>query len=247
MSVRWQAFRSLWLHRSYWRLSEPRHLLREMRDTQLAEFMPLFILVAALMGMGIFILIPAVLPEQSIALTSVVWPIWVATAAPMVCAQTLALLAAPELALDLVHKHESGYFTLVNTAYGAPAGYPCISWIVGLSAVCVTASFLLVMFSLVIGLGLAFMFAVGDVRATLDAVLLSAPPIKWVRSGASAMILGAVVSLSTVLYAWPGTQASNSAVGAHRMGLRVMLVCSISAALTGSLINWIVGLFDRAI
>jgi hypothetical protein len=247
MNVRWQAFKSLWLHRSYWRLNEPNKLLRETRDTQLTEYMPLFILVAALLGMGIFILIPSVLPEQAASLTSVIWPVWVATAAPMVCAQVLALLVAPELALDLVHKHESGYFATLNTAYGAPAGTPCVPWIVSLSAVCVVASFLVILFSVVIGLGLALMFSVGDVRATFDAVLQSAPPIKWIRAGASAMILGAIVGISAVLFAWPGTQTSNSNLDSHRLGLRVMLVCSISAALGGSLINWVASLFDRAI
>jgi hypothetical protein len=248
--IRWHALRELWIHRSYWRLGEPRQIMRDLRDQQLVECMPFILLVAALAGGLIFILIPSVLPEQASTLTSAIWPIWVATAAPMVCAQTMVLLVAPPLAMELAHKHASGYFSTINTAYGAPAGLPCISWIVALSAVCVVASFVLVVFSLVIGLGFALMFAVGDVRATLDAVLLSAPPIKWIRSGIAAAILGAIAGLSVVLYAWPGTQAADNAAtnaaGAHRMSLRVMLVCSISVALSGSAINWIASLFDRS-
>jgi hypothetical protein len=248
--VRWLAFQSLWHHRSYWRLAEPRRIMRELRDQQLVECMPFIALTAALAGGVMFILIPSVLPEQAGGLTFVAWPIWVATAAPMVCAQMLVLLVAPPLAMELAHKHASGYFVTVNTAYGAPAGMPCISWIVALSAVTVVASFMMIFLSLLLGLGFALMFAVGDVRSTLDAVLLSAPPIKWIRSAASATILGAVAGLSVVLYAWPGTQAAasaaNDAAGAHRMSLRVMLVCSISVALTGSAINWMASLFDRS-
>lgn len=248
--VRWQALKALWLHRSYWRLNEPRRIMRELRDQQLVECMPFIALAAALSGGVMFLLIPSVLPEQAGGLSAVIWPIWVATAAPMVCAQMLVLLVAPPLAMELANKHASGYFDQLNTAYGAPAGMPCISWIVALSAVTVVSSFILIFLSLLVGLGLALLFAVGDVRATLDAVLLSAPPIKWIRSAASATILGAVAGLSVVLYAWPGTQAgasaANDAAGAHRMSLRVMLVCSISVALSGSALNWVAGLFDRA-
>lgn len=249
--TRWQALRSLWLHRSYWRLAEPRRVMREFRDEQLAEMMPFFVVVGLLAGGVLFVLIPSVLPEQAASLTSVIWPVWVATAAPMICAQTMALLVAPTLALDLIHKHESGYFQTLNSAYGAPAGLPCISWIVALSAVCVVANYVLILFSFLIGLGLALMFSVGDVRATWDAVLLAAPPIKWIRSGAAAALLGAVCGLSVVLHAWPGTQLSNAkgenASHAHRLGLRVMLVCSIVVALTGIAINGVVGLFDRSL
>jgi hypothetical protein len=247
--VRWKALHQLWLHRSYWRLTEPRRIMRQLRDQQLVECMPFIVLVAALAGGLMFLLIPSVLPEQASSLMSVIWPIWVATAAPMVCAQILVLLVAPPLAMELANRHASGEFAQTNTVYGAPAGLPCISWIVALSAVCVVASFALIFFSLALGLGLALMFAVGDVRATLDAVLLAAPPIKWMRSGAAAAILGAMAGLSVVLYAWPGTQAAQSATsdaaGAHRMNLRVMMVCSVSVALTGSAINWIASLFDR--
>lgn len=247
--TRWEAIKTLWLHRSYWRLPEPLRLMREFRDEQLVEMMPFFVVVGLLAGGVLFVLIPSVLPEQAASLTAVIWPVWVATAAPMICAQTMALLVAPTLALDLIHKHESGYFATLNSVYGAPAGYPCISWIVALSAVCVVASYVLILFSFLIGLGLALMFSVGDVRATWDAVLLAAPPIKWLRSGAAAAILGAVCGLSVVLHAWPGTQLSNAkgenASHAHRLGLRVMLVCSIVVALTGIAINGVVGLFDR--
>jgi hypothetical protein len=250
VTVRWQALRELWLHRSYWRLTEPRRIMRQLRDQQLAECMPFIALVGALAGGVMFLLIPSVLPEQASSLTAVIWPIWVATAAPMVCAQTLVLLVAPPLAMELANKHANGEFAKINTVYGAPAGLPCISWIVALSAVGVVASFALIFFSLVLGLGLALMFSVGDVAATLDSVLLSAPPIKWIRSGAAAAILGAMAGLSVVLYAWPGTQAAQSATedaaGAHRMNLRVMLVCSLAVALSGSAINWIASLFDRA-
>ncbi len=249
--TRWAALKTLWLHRSYWRLAEPRRVMREFRDEQLSEMMPFFVVIGLLAGGVLFVLIPSVLPEQAASLTSIVWPVWVATAAPMICAQTMALLVAPTLALDLIHKHESGYFQTLNSAYGAPAGYPCISWIVALSAVCVVASYVLILFSFLIGLGLALMLSVGDVRATWDAVLLAAPPIKWVRSGVAAAILGAVCGLSAVLHAWPGTQLSDSkgdsASHAHRLGLRVMLMCSIVVALTGIVMNGVIGLFDRAL
>lgn len=247
---RWQALRELWRHRSYWRLSEPRQIMQDCRDQQLSELMPFFCIVAVLAGGVMFVLLPSVLPEQAAALTSVIWPVWVATAAPMICAQTMTLLVAPPLALELVRKHESGYFSTLNTAYGAPAGHPCFSWIVALCVVCVVASYVLILFSLVVGLGLALMFSVGDVRATLDAVLLSAPPIKWIRSGAAAAILGTITGLSVVLYAWPGTQMANSHgssdTHAHRLGLRVTLVCSGCVAVAGIALNAVLGLFDRA-
>jgi len=247
--TRWGAFKALWLHRSYWRLAEPRRIMREFRDEQLAEMMPFFAVVGLLAGGVLFVLVPSVFPEQAASLTSIIWPVWVATAAPMICAQTMALLVAPTLALDLTHKHDSGYFQALNTSYGAPAGLPCISWIVALSAVCVVANYVLILFSIVIGLVLALMLSVGDVRATWDAVLLAAPPIKWVRSGAAAAILGAVCGLSVVLHAWPGTQPT-TAMGentsqTHRLGLRVMLMCSVVVALTGISINGVISLFDR--
>ncbi len=247
--TRWQAFKQLWMHRSYWRLAEPRQILRNFRNEQLVEMMPFFIVVAALTGSLMFVLIPTLLPEQAAEFTGVIWPSWVATAAPMICAQTMALLVAPAMALELIEKHQSGYFQTINTAYGAPAGYPCISWIVALSAVCVVASYVMILFSIAIGLGVALMLSIGDVRATFDSVLLAAPPIKWLRSGCSAAILGVVCGLSVVLHAWPGTDFSNSKGESsshnHRLSLRVMLTCSIVVALTGVAINLVIGLFDR--
>jgi hypothetical protein len=223
--------------------------MRNFRNQQLVEMMPFFIVVAALAGGLMFVLIPSLLPEQAAGLTGFIWPSWVATAAPMICAQTMALLVAPSLALELIEKHQSGYFKTLNSAYGAPAGNPCISWIVALSAVCVVASYIMIFFSLVIGLGVALMLSIGDIRATFDAVLLSAPPIKWLRTGSTAAILGAVCGLTVVLHAWPGTDFSNSvgdtASHTHRLGLRVMLTCSIVVALTGVAINGVIGLFDR--
>jgi len=248
---RWHALKELWLHRSYWRLTEPRLILRNFRNEQLTEMMPFFIVVAALAGGLMFVLIPSLLPEQAAQLMGFIWPAWVATAAPMICAQTMALLVAPTLAIELIDRHQSGYFKTLHPAYGAPAGNPCISWIVALSAVCVVASYVMIFFSLLIGLGVALMLSIGDIRATFDAVLLSAPPVKWLRTGSTAAILGAVCGLSVVLHAWPGTALSNSvgdtASHTHRLGLRVMLTCSIVVALTGVAINAIIGLFDRSL
>jgi hypothetical protein len=228
--------------------------MQNFRDQQLSEMMPFFGVVATLTGGAMFVLLPSLLPEQAAAFTAIIWPVWVATGAPMICAQTMALLVAPPMALELMRKHDSGYFQTLNTVYGAPAGNPCISWIVALSAVCAIANYVLILGSLLIGLGLALMFSIGDVRATLDAVLLSAPPIKWIRSGCAGALLGAISGLSVVLYAWPGTQISNSHVNAdghsdthtHRLGLRVMLVCSICVAAAGIAINAAIGMFDRA-
>ena len=251
INIRWQGLKSLWIHRSYWRLAEPRRLLQSYRDEQLVDMMPFFAIVAVLAGGVLFVLLPSVLPEQAATLIAVIWPVWVATAAPMICAQTMVLLATPPLAMELIEKHQAGIFKTLNSVYSAPAGLPCVSWIVALSAVCVVASYVLILLSLVIGLGLALMFSVGDVKATFDAVLLSAPPIKWIRTGAAAAILGAVCGLSAVLYAWPGTQVSisrgDNSSHQHRLGLRVMLVCSSVVAATGIFINGIVGLFDRAL
>jgi hypothetical protein len=246
---RWQALKQLWLHRSYWRLAEPRQILRNFRNQQLVEMMPFFIVVAALAGGLMFVLIPSLLPEQAAEFTSFIWPSWVATAAPMICAQTMALLVAPAMALELIERHQSGQFKTMNTAYGGPAGNPCISWVVALSAVCVVASYVMILFSIVLGLGVALILSIGDVRATFDAVLLAAPPIKWLRTGSTAAILGAVCGVSVVLHAWPGTAFSNSvgdtASHTHRLGLRVMLTCSIVVALTGVAINAVIGLFDK--
>jgi hypothetical protein len=227
--------------------------MQNFRDQQLSEMMPFFGVVATLTGGAMFVLLPSLLPEQAGAFTAIIWPVWVATGAPMICAQTMALLIAPPMAIELMRKHDTGYFQTPNTVYGAPAGNPCISWIVALSAVCAIANYVLILGSLLIGLGLALMFSIGDVRATFDAVLLSAPPIKWIRSGAAAAILGAIAGLSVVLYAWPGTQISNSHANSHgnsdththRLGLRVMLVCSICVAVAGIALNAVIGLFDR--
>mgnify|MGYP000623762888 CR=1 FL=1 len=249
VTSRWQGLKQLWLHRSYWRLAEPRQILRSFRDQQLVEMMPFFIVVAALAGGLMFVLIPTLLPEQAAELTGFIWPSWVATAAPMICAQTMALLVAPTIALELIERHQSGNFKTLNSAYGAPAGNPCISWIVALAVVCVVASYVMIFFSIVIGLGVALILSIGDVRATFDAVLLSAPPIKWLRTASTAAILGTVCGLTVVLHAWPGTDFSNSvgdtASHTHRLGLRVMLTCSVIVAVTGVAINGVIGLFDR--
>jgi len=172
-----------------------------------------------------------------------------ATNKAMVCAQTMALLVAPTMALDLIQKHTSGYFDTVHPAYGAPAGFPCISWIVALAAVCVISSYVLILFSIFIGLGLALMFSVGDVFATYDAVLLSTPPMEWLRAGVVAALLGAVCGLSVALHAWPGTKLSNSTgdspTHTHRLSLRVTLVCSVVVAIAGIAMNGVISLFDR--
>ncbi len=250
ITERWQALGQLWLHRSYWRLAEPRRIMQDFRDQQIAELMPFFLVMAALAGGLMFVAIPSLLPEQAAELTAFIWPNWVATAAPMICAQTMTLLIAPALALEMLEKHQSGYFSTINSAYGAPAGNPCISWIVALSATCVVASYTMIFFSILIGLGLALILSIGDVRASFDAVLLAAPPIKWLRTGSTAAILGAVCGLSAVLHAWPGTRFSNStnegAHHAHRLSLQVMLAAAIVVTLTGLAINAIIGLFDRS-
>ena len=77
--TRWQALKSLWLHRSYWRLAEPRRIMQTFRDEQLSEIMPFIVVVGLLTGGVLFVLIPSVLPEQAASLTSVIWPTWVAT------------------------------------------------------------------------------------------------------------------------------------------------------------------------
>jgi hypothetical protein len=200
-------------------------------------------LIALIAGMGLFVLLPTTLPEQAGDMLALAWPIWVAQAAPMTAALTLAVLSAPALALDLSGRHASGELAALPAGYAQPAGYPCMPWIVALSAACTAAAVLLVLFSLLFGLLASLVMNVGDVSADARLVLAAASPLKWLRLVASSALLGLVCGLSAVLYAWPGTQDAQTPASAHRLTLRVMLVSSLACVGTGLAINWVAALF----
>jgi hypothetical protein len=126
--------------------------------------------------------------------------------------------------------------------HSSQAAHATVPLIAAHAAVCAASAGLLVLFTLGFGLLAALVLAVGDLRSTIDIVFSRVPPLVWLRAAFSAWLLGGVCVTAAVLYAWPGTQQEHSGMGAHRLGLRAMLVASAACAATGVFMNWVAGL-----
>jgi hypothetical protein len=240
--LRLHALNTLWTYRGYWRLPRARAQMRAERDKELHETLPIIIVLAVVAGLLMFVVLPSSLNEQATGLLASLWPLWVVQAAPMICAQSMAMQNAPAIALRLTEAQHHGEFSRDARLRGLQVARMAVPWIAAHAGVCAAASCLLVLFSLCFGLLSGFVLAVGDLRQTVDVVFASVPPLVWLRAGLSSMLLGAVCVLAAVLYAWPTGVELRGAHSSHRTGLRALLTASITCAAMGIFMNWVAGL-----
>ena len=236
--LRGAAIAQLWLHRDQWRLPLPRALMRRERDTQLVDLMPAVLVISLMVGALLFVSLPAILGDAYIGALSTLWPVWVIQAAPIAASQVLAMQRAPGLALELSHRHSRGEFDALAYLQATPAAYPCVPLLAAHAAVTAAANFLLIAMTLILGVTSAFVLAVGDLRQSVDAIFSLVSPLDWLRSLATAWLLGLSCSLSAMLFAWPGTQMSVAGVNAHRLGMHAMIVSSLATIAAALLLNW---------
>jgi hypothetical protein len=241
--LRWFALGELWWYRACWRLPMARGIMQRERDYEIRQMLPILVVLGIVAGVTIFVVLPSTLREQSATLLASLWPLWVVQVVPMICAQAMAMQNAPNIAIRLTEAELQGDFDLQDIAkHSAQAAHAAVPLIFAHAAVAAAGACLLVLFTLCFGLLAALVLAVGDLRTTIDIVFARVPPLVWLRAAFSAWLLGGVCVTAAVLYAWPGTQLSHSGMGAHRMGLRAMLVASLSCAVAGSFMNWVAGL-----
>ncbi|MEY2954103.1 MAG: hypothetical protein RLZZ401_2190 [Pseudomonadota bacterium] len=243
--VRWCALQELWLYRSYWRLPEARRAMRAERDAELAETVPVLLLLALLVATLLFVLLPSTLGEQATGALALLWPVWVVQVAPLLCALLLALLNAPGIALQLTEREAAGEFAGDPRTRSALAARHCVPLIVAHTVVCVASLVLLVLLVLVLGLLAQAVLALGDVRASAAIVLTRVDPVHWLRALFNAGVLGLACVGVAVVYAWPGTQITQRGLDVHRLGLRAMLLsaaASVAAAIAvnglATLLGW---------
>ncbi len=241
--VRWRALRELWWYRSYWRIPSARAAMRLERDTELAEMVPILLLIALMAAALMFVLLPQKLGEQATEALSTLWPIWVLHIAPVLCALTMAMLNAPGIALQLTEREAAGEFAGVDPldvrTRSALAARLCVPLIVAHAVVCVACTVLVVFFVLGLGLLAQLVLAVGDVRNVADVVFARVSPLMWLHMALSAWGLGLVCVLAAVVYAWPGTQIAQRGLDAHRLGLRAMMVSAIACVVAALAFNWV--------
>jgi hypothetical protein len=240
--LRGAALAQLWLHRGTWRLPLPRALMRRERDTQLADLMPAVIVIALMVGALMFITLPGALGDSYLGAMATLWPAWVVQAAPIAAAQVLAMQRAPTLALELSQRHEAGEFAALEQLGASAAAWPCVPLLAAHAMVTVAASFLLIALTLALGLGGAFVLAVGGLRETIDLLFALVSPLAWLRSALAAAALGLAASLATMLFAWPGTQRAVAGADAHRLGLRAMAVSAVAVIAAALAFNWVMNL-----
>lgn len=242
--LRGTALLQLWAHRGQWRLPLPRALMQRERDILLAELIPAVMFIALMAGTLLFVTLASALQGTYQTALATLWPVWVIQAAPLAAAQLLAMRRSPTLALELSHRHARGEFETLAHFQASAAAYPCVPMLVAHAWVAAAASFLIIALTLLAGFAGAFVFAVGDLRQTTNAVFSLVTPLGWLRSLFTALVLGLACSLAATLYAWPGTQTGTAAgVDAHRLGLRAMLLSSASVIAAALALNWLMNLF----
>lgn len=242
LRVRWEAACGLWRYHGCWRLPTIRQRIQQELHRELSETMPIVLILSFVAAILIFIVLPASLREQAETILANLWPIWVVQAAPMVCAQVLAMLNAPAMALRYVELNGINAFPNEPAARDRHVAALAVPQILSHGFLCAACACLLVMFSLVFGILAELVLAVGDVRNVLITILASTSPLAWLRSVAQAFVLGAVCALAAVLFAWPGSQTSANAKDTHRIGVFAMIAASVACALAGLAMNWIAGL-----
>jgi hypothetical protein len=242
LRVRWDAVCGLWRYNGCWRLPAIRQRIANELHRELNETMPIVLILSLIAAILIFIVLPASLREQAETILSKLWPIWVVQAAPMVCAQILALLNAPAMALRYVELHSAQSFAEDRATRDRQVASLALPQIFAHGFLCAACACLLVMFSLVFGIVAELVLAVGDLRSVLVTILASTSPLAWLRSIGQAFVLGSVCALATVLFAWPGSQSSSNAKDTHRIGIFAMIAASAACALAGLAMNWLAGL-----
>ncbi len=242
LRVRWDAACGLWRYHACWRLPQIRQRIQQELHRELSETMPIVLILSLIAAIMIFIVLPASLREQAETILSQLWPIWVVQAAPMVCAQVLAMLNAPAIALRYLELNSHGYFPGGALERDRRVAALAVPQILAHGFLCAACACLLVMFSLVFGILAELVLAVGDLRSVLTTILASTSPLAWLRSIGQAFVLGAVCALSAVLFAWPGSQTSANAKDTHRIGIFAIIAASTACALAGLAMNWVAGL-----
>ncbi len=242
LRVRWAAACGLWRYHGCWRLPQINAALRQELGREMVETMPIVLVLSFIAAIMIFIVLPASLREQAETILASLWPIWVVQAAPMICAQTLAMINAPAMALRYVELHEHGHFPEEPELRDRRVAALALPQILAHALLCAACACLLVMFTLVFGILAELVLAVGDIRNVLTTIMASTSPLAWLRSIFQAAVLGGVCALSAVLFAWPGSQRSTSAKDTHRLGVYAMIIASATCALAGLGMNWVAGL-----
>lgn len=237
--VRWHALKALWQQRSCWREPLARTVMRAERDTELAENLPFVVVVSLMAAITLFAVLPGELGERAGPVLALAWPMWALHIAPMMCAQIMAMLNAPSIAIQLTEHAAGGSFHGDAGQRAAQAARLSVPWIVAHGAVCAASACLMVVFSILLGLLAGFVLNVGDLRQTSDLLMARISPMAWLRAGLTAWLLGTVCTTAAVLYAWPGTQVSRSGVDSHRLGLRATWVSALACALAGLALSWL--------
>ncbi|MBS7808700.1 hypothetical protein [Variovorax sp. PCZ-1] len=242
LRVRWEAACGLWRYHGCWRLPAIRQRIKAELHLELSETMPIVLILSLIAAIMIFIVLPSSLREQAETILTNLWPIWVVQAAPMVCAQVLALLNAPAMALRYVELQGAQTFAADSHTRDRQVAALALPQIFAHGFLCAACACLLVMFTLVFGIIAELVLAVGDLRSVLTTILASTSPLAWMRSIGQAFVLGAVCALSAVLFAWPGSQSAANAKDTHRIGIFAMICASAACALAGVAMNWLAGL-----
>ncbi len=248
LKVRWKAACGLWQYHGCWRIPALRTRLRAELMREVSETIPIVLVLSLIAAIMIFVVLPASLREQAETILGGLWPIWVVQAAPMICAQVLAMANAPAIALRLVELQALGHFsqaggdTLPAETLARRVAALAIPQIGAHAILCAASACLLVMFTLVFGILAEFVLAVGDIRNVLTTILASTSPLAWLRSIFQAAVLGAMCAGAAVLFAWPGSQSAARAKDTHRIGVFAMISASVACALAGLAMNWVAGL-----
>jgi ABC-type transporter Mla maintaining outer membrane lipid asymmetry permease subunit MlaE len=241
--LRTAALHELWRCRGSWQLPLPRALMRRERDQVLAAMMPAVIVVAAVVGLVLFVTLPSTLADAYRSALAALWPAWVTQAAPLVAALLLALQRMPTLALELQRRQQQGEFEALARMASCPSVYPCVPMLVAHAIAAAAASMLLTAISLLAGFAMALAVDVGDLRTTLEAVFTLVTPVDLLRCLCSGALLGLLCSLGTILYAWPGTQRATEGVDAHRLGVHATVISALvvimAAIAFGTILAWL--------
>lgn len=237
--VRWQALGDLWAYRHCWRVPAARQAMRAERDTEMAETMPFVLVLALLLGIALFVVLPASLGEQAASVLARLWPAMVSLGAPLGCALMMALLNAPGIALRLTECEAAGEFAGTPAIRSAKSAYRCVPMLVAHSVVCMACTVLLLLFVMVMGLTAELVMDIGDVASNASIVLSKVKPYQWLLGLLNAGLLGWCCVLASVVYAWPGTQLAQRGLDAHRLGLRAMLVSTLACVAAGLGMLWL--------
>jgi hypothetical protein len=241
--TRWMALKVLWWYRNVCEDKAVRDIRTEERNRELHETMPFMCVAAFVTGLLMFVALPGSLAEESALILGTVWPLFVVQIAPMLAAQSMALLNAPHIALRLTAMTDAGQFSGGPIQRASQIAAVTVPWIQAHAMVSMVGLVILVLFTLLFGMLGSFVLNVGDLRSLLDMALSKVSPSMWLRALFTAWLLGLACTLASVLYAWPGSQTSANTSDAHRIGVRTMIAASVTCALVGMVINRVAALF----